>query len=75
MNYIKILAGLVIACISAYLGNASLYIAYELFSFSTLNEVPFWGVDHSNISMLVIGCTVLLIFLFITSKTNEKMMR
>lgn len=40
-----------IACFLAYFGSAALYIANEKFSFSTLNDAPFLGVNHTNISM------------------------
>lgn len=43
MNYLKILAGVLLAFLLAYFGNATLYMANEKFSFSTLNNAPFFG--------------------------------
>jgi hypothetical protein len=72
MNYLKILAGVLLACFLAYFGNVALYIANETFSFSTLNNSPFWGVNHSNISMIVIGLIVFATYYFLALKTTEE---
>jgi len=71
MNYLKMLIGVLLACFLAYFGNAALYIANETFSFSTLNNAPFWGVNHSNTSMIVIGLIAFSIYYFLTFKTAE----
>jgi uncharacterized BrkB/YihY/UPF0761 family membrane protein len=70
MNNFKILAGVLLACFLAYFGNAALYMANEKLSFSTLNDAPFWGVNHTNISMLVIGLIVFSIYYFLTLRAK-----
>lgn len=72
MNYLKTLAGVLLAFFLAYFGNAALYMANERLSFSTLNGAPFWSVNHSNISMVVIILIVFLIYCFLTFKTAEE---
>ncbi|MGK2231141.1 MAG: hypothetical protein ACI92O_000299 [Colwellia sp.] len=71
MNYLKILAGVLLAFFLAYFGNAALYMANVKLSFSTLNNAPFWGVNHSNISMVVIGLIAFSIYYFLTFKTTK----